>query len=312
MVRRRIDVPALLDVQEEPLMEHVSPGQQSPVARPFLRWAGGKSKWVRVLAESVPELGSYDRYFEPFVGAGALFFAVCPDRAVLSDSNGELMNCYRQVARNPLEVWGLLERYRERDSREFYYSVRSQKTESMSVIERAARFIYLNKAAFNGIYRVNTRGEFNVPYGPSSRGPAIPTKSSLEGAGWLLAGAQLITSDYQMVCRLPKRGDFVYLDPPYPPLDGASSFRHYTAQRFGWKDQEEVARTFNVLDRRGCLVMLSNSDCDMIRSMYRGFLLRQLSITRWLGANGNRFQVKEIIVTNYQPSTERWVASARL
>lgn len=284
------------------MVEHIlASDMHTMIAKPFLRWAGGKAKWVKLLAKFIPEPESYNCYYEPFFGAGALFFFVNPSTATLSDLNKELMNCYRQVARKPLDVWALLEEYKERNSQEFYYFARSQSADNMTMVQRAARFIYLNKAAFNGIYRVNKQGEFNVPYGPSLRGPALPTKSSLETASNYLSRAKLISSDYRKVCKLPKQSDFVYLDPPYPPLNGGSSFQHYTVQRFGWNDQKAVARVFSALDRRGCLVMLSNSDCDMIRSMYQGYHLHRLSITRWLGANGRRFQVNEVIVTNYKP-----------
>ena len=279
---------------ERPICEQLA-------VKPFLRWAGGKSKLVGLLEKFMPEVGSYNCYFEPFFGAGALFFHTIPEKAVLSDLNEDLINCYQQVSKDPSGVWNLLEEYIVNNSREFYYTIRSQQIEKIKRVRRAARFIYLNKTAFNGIYRVNMKGEFNVPYGPSPNGPAFPSKICLESAGNALTRARLVYSDYRKICSLAKPGDFVYLDPPYPPLNETSSFRHYTVERFSWDDQQEVADLFERLDQKKCFVMLSNSDCDKVRLMYGKYQLHQLSVTRWLGANGNRFKVYEIVVTNYKP-----------
>jgi len=276
-----------------------------PAVKPFLRWAGGKSKLVKTLVDFVPPSNSYDRYFEPFVGAGALFFHIGPSKAVLSDLNTDLINCYQQVAKHPEEVWNLLQVHREFNNKEYYYHIRSQKPEELKPIEQAARFIYLNKAAFNGIYRVNRQGVFNVPYGPSFKGPALPKKSLLEAVSDLLGRANLLAADYQEVCESAKRDDFIYLDPPYPPTNGTACFTHYTADRFNWDDQREVSKVFRNLDRKGCLVMMSNSDRKEIRSMFQGYYMQRLNVTRWLGSNGDRFKVHEIVVTNYNPREVR-------
>lgn len=269
--------------------------------KPFLRWAGGKSKLVRFLADFLPLPNSYNHYFEPFVGAGALFFHIGPSKAVLSDLNEDLINCYRQVAKHPAEICSLLQMHREFDSKEYYYHIRSQEPEKLKPVEQAARFIYLNKAGFNGIYRVNQQGKFNVPYGPSSKGPVLPKKSLLDAASNLLKEAKLLVADYHEVCESAKGGDFVYLDPPYPPTNRTAYFTHYTANRFNWSDQHEVSKVFRNLDRRQCLVMMSNSDRKEIRSMFRGYYMQRLNVIRWLGSDGNRFKVHELAVTNYNP-----------
>jgi DNA adenine methylase len=273
--------------------------------KPFLRWAGGKSRIVKVLVSFMPQSNFFNRYFEPFFGSGALFFCVCPNQAILSDLNRDLINCYKEVAHRPVEVWCLLQVYKECDSKEYYYHVRSQEPRRLDPVERAARFIYLNKAAFNGIYRVNQQGKFNVPYGPSFKGPALPEKSLLEAAGKLLKRAKLLAADYREVCESAKQGDFVYLDPPYPPTNGTAYFTHYTPFRFNWSDQQEVSRVFQELDKKGCFVMMSNSDRKEIRLMFQGYNMRRLNIIRWLGSNGNRFRVRELVVTNYNPSKLR-------
>ena len=172
----------------------------------------------------------------------------------------------------------------------------------MSAEERAARFIYLNKAAFNGIYRVNTNGYFNVPYGPSFNGPAIPSKEALILAGRCLLKAKIWTGDFEEVLANASSGDFVYLDPPYPPLSNTAYFTHYSPERFSWNDQKRVAGVFAELSKRGCLVMLSNSDQERVTSLYRRFYISRLNVVRWLGSNGDRFRVREILVTNYNPT----------
>lgn len=276
------------------------------MGRPFLRWAGGKQRVVTSLLPFVPASGEYRSYFEPFLGGGSLFFAVQPHAAVLSDVNAELMICYQQVAKNHIEVADLLEWYRQQDSREFFYRVRKMDHSKMLLSERAARFIYLNKAAFNGIFRVNRMGQFNAPYGPSIRGPAIPSTQTLAAAAYALNRATLVTGDFEQALEGASDGDFVYLDPPYPPRSRTAFFTHYSADRFGWDQQMRVARVFEELADRGCRVMLSNIDqCEVIQ-LYRKFQISRLSVVRWLGSNGDRFRVREIIVTNYvQPDGAR-------
>jgi DNA adenine methylase len=267
--------------------------------RPFLRWAGGKQKLVQVLLQFVPNKESFNRYYEPFFGGGSLFFAVQPNKATLSDINSDLMNCYRQVAKDPVLVFSLLQRYARNDSREFYYRIRARSTEGMSDVGRAARFIYLNKAAFNGIYRVNKYGVFNVPYGPSANGIALPSREVLTSSAHSLRKAKIIEGDFQKALAKASAGDFVYLDPPYPPRSDTAYFTHYSADRFAWDQQVRVAEIFYELSRRGCLVMLSNAHQKKVVSLYSQFFTYRLGTMRWLGSNGDRFRVRELVVTNY-------------
>ena len=264
---------------------------------PFLRWAGGKSKIVHLLVRFVPSLQLYKRYIEPFLGGGALFFAVQPTRALLGDSNKELINCYQQVAREPEAVWKFLHLHLAKHSKKYYYSIRE--LTNGAPIERAARFVYINKTAFNGIYRVNRQGVFNVPFGPSESGPALPSKQVLLAASEALENAVMLAGDFQETCKSATTGDFVYLDPPYPPTSKSANFTHYTPDRFGDDDQKAVAAVFKDLDRKGCLVMLSNSDVKLIRNLYGGYSVQRLQVTRWLGSNGDRFKVHELVITNY-------------
>jgi DNA adenine methylase len=269
---------------------------------PFLRWAGGKSKIVSQLAAFVPQPHRYGRYIEPFLGGGALFFSIRPRSSLLADLNRELINCYQQIALHPNQVWRLLQCHKSKHSKRYYYAIRE--LTNGTAIERAARFLYINKTAFNGIYRVNRKGKFNVPYGPSQSGPALPSEEVLMNASKALCNSEFAFGDFEATCSLAKPRDFVYLDPPYPPTSKSANFTHYTADRFGWKDQERVASVFTSLHKMGCLVMLSNSDVRPIRQLYIGFHHHRLQVTRWLGSNGDRFKVHELVITNYDLETD--------
>lgn len=257
---------------------------------------------VRSLLSYIPRIENFNKYYEPFFGGGALFFKVKPKCAVLSDINNELMNCYQQVAKEPDSIAILVQELAKKDCSEFFYRVRAQSVETMTPEERSARFIYLNKAAFNGIYRVNKQGYFNVPYGPSFNGPAIPSIEMLISAAKCLKNAKILTGDFEEVLADAVAGDFVYLDPPYPPLSNTAYFTHYSPQRFCWQDQMRVAKVFSELSNRGCLVMLSNSGQERVIDLYKRFHISKLNVIRWLGSNGDRFRVHEIVVTNYTPS----------
>lgn len=273
-----------------------------PPCRPFLRWAGGKQKLTKQLLRFVPPATRYHSYFEPFVGAGALFFAIGPTRAVLGDVNEELVNCYHQVAKAPLKIATMVEALKRNDSRDFYYAIRERPCSQLSTLERAARFIYLNKAAFNGIYRVNKQGRFNVPYGPSLRGPAIPRREQLFAAAKKLRNANIVAEDFQELLTRTKAGDFIYLDPPYLARSRTAFFAHYSSKEFGWDEHLRVARTFIELHEKGCLVMLSNSGHNKAAALYSDFFVSRLNAIRWVGSNGDRFRAREIVVTNYDPA----------
>lgn len=270
-------------------------------AKPFLRWAGGKQKLASLILGLAPPRDSYRNYYEPFLGGGSLFFALQPNVGVLSDVNSDLMNCYKQVARCPRLISRMLTTYAEKNSREFFYDVRATPLAQLSCEEQAARFIYLNKAAFNGIYRVNRRGEFNVPYGPTSDRPAIPSEETLCVAAKCLRQADLLSVDFEDALSTAQSGDFVYLDPPYPPHSDTAFFTHYSPSRFDWDQQVRVAKVFSQLADRGCLIMLSNADQQKVTKLYSRFRIHRLSAVRWLGSNGDRFTAREIIVTNYEP-----------
>jgi len=266
--------------------------------KPFLRWAGGKSKIVHHLLRYVP--AEFDRYWEPFLGAGALFFALAPTEAFLSDLNRDLIECYRQVRKNPKLVNHYLKEHLSGTSEHYYYEVRNQYNRSGPSAANAARFIYLNKTSFNGIFRVNLRGEYNVPYGHKNP-PALPSLAQLKAASAFLEKAILYAESYDVALKKnpPRVGDFVYLDPPYPKLSETSYFTHYTASRFSWQDQERLAEVAESLNQRGCLIMVSNADLESVRGLYTGWHHHPLPVVRWISANGKRYEARELVITNY-------------
>ena len=279
--------------------------ERAPKARPFLRWAGGKQRLAPALLNLTPKDDSYNKYYEPFLGGGSLFFRLNPKSAILNDINSELINCYEQVKENIEIVIKKLDRYADLDSRSFYYRIRNRSTKSMSKTGRAARFIYLNKAAFNGIYRVNLSGKFNVPYGPSRTGLAIPSKLKLREVSKKLSCANFGIGDFEDILAEVKANDFVYLDPPYPPASATSFFNHYDKNRFSWDDQVRVSVVFKNLADLGCKVMLSNSSHNEIINLYKEYNTYKLKTTRWIGSNGDRYKVHEIVVTNYDSDFSR-------
>ena len=193
-----------------------------------------------------------------------------------------------------------LNKYASKNCPKEYYKVRGISTVNISPPKQAARFIYMNKSAFNGIYRVNMKGQFNVPYGPSTNGPALPSANQLKFASHCLRKSKILCGDFEDILKNAIRGDFIYLDPPYPPSSETAYFTHYTPGRFAWKDQIRVAKVFHQLSKKGCFVMLSNADQPQIRSLYAGFTIYCIDAIRWLGANGDRYKVREIVITNYK------------
>ncbi len=273
-------------------------GFRNGQARPFLRWAGGKSKLVSTIAQYLPQDLPYQRYWEPFLGAGAMFFHLQPHLAVLSDLNKQLIDCYRAIKKEPDALSRRLEHHRRLHSIEHYYRIRERYNRSTCSPQQAANFIYLNKACFNGVFRVNTRGEFNVPWGAKNT-PALPTRADLRAVSRALRRVRMGCWQYTKIVDEVRHGDLVYLDPPYPPLNGTAFFRHYTANRFSTEDQQRVADVFADLDRAGCYVLLSNAATEEIRRLYRQWKTRQIRVRRWVSSNGQRFLVNELIVTNF-------------
>lgn len=242
------------------------------------------------------------RYYEPFAGGAALFFRVAPERAVLADSNADLIGLYSAISRNVAAVIKKLEQHRElhaRDSTKHYYDVRERWNDrelAWSTADRAATFIYLNKTCFNGLWRVNRAGDFNVPIGRYTD-PPICVPEALRAAHTVLSRAELRCCDYRTAVEDASRGDFVYFDPPYDPMTPTANFTSYTSTTFGAEQQRELAETARMLVARGCRVMLSNSDTPFIRSIYKGFKIDRVKCPRAINSNAaKRGDVDEVIV----------------
>ena len=270
--------------------------------KPFLKWAGGKQNLIKHLIPFVPEDYQERTYFEPFLGAGTMFFELSPKRAVLSDLNPHLMNCIEMVRKNPRRMHSYLLVHKRKSCEDYYYKVRrlfNKKIDSCSTAQ-AARFVYLNKTCFNGIFRVNKSGLFNVPYGYRDRA-AIPSLGDLLAPSRRLKRAKLLCFSYENVITLVDEDSFVYIDPPYPPIGENSSFNHYTAKRFGKLDQERLAEFAGQLDSLGCSVMISNADTKTMRQLYSGWFISSTEVTRYITCKSEKHRVKELVITNYKP-----------
>lgn len=270
-----------------------------PRVEPFLRWAGGKRQLRKTLLKFLPTDILSRTYREPFLGGGSLFFAAQPKLAVLSDANEHLIRCYEFVRDQPALLARYLRDYASKDAEAYYYRVRDEYNSSRFSAAQAARFIYLNKTCFNGIFRVNSKGEFNVPYGQKMT-PAIPDEDDLTTVAHALKNATLRTSSFEKALQDALAGDFIYLDPPYPPLNGTAYFTHYTKDRFSVEDQKTLAQKVRELDNAGCLLMISNADTTLTRKLYKGYNLVSLPVIRYLTCKRKRHRVRELIITNYE------------
>ena len=273
---------------------------ETPHSRPFLKWAGGKTQLLSQLAPFYPAKGSVKRYIEPFLGSGAVFFhfkaMVEPKSAILWDNNRELIQTFRAVSDKVEEVIDLLHEHEKLHSKDHFLEMRVKKSRKLPEI--AARLIYLNKTCFNGLYRVNSRGEFNVPLGNYPK-PSILNEEGLRRASRQLAAAQIEERDFRMVLSVAEEGDFIYFDPPYHPRSETAYFTSYTRDSFGEKDQKELAEVYRALDKKGCLLMLSNSDTHFVRQLYKGFKKVEVNARRNINSRADRRgPIKERLIVN--------------
>jgi DNA adenine methylase len=268
---------------------------------PFLKWVGGKGKLARALAALFPPGVELMRHVEPFLGGGALFFARAPQRALLCDINQDLVQTYLAVRDEVDEVLRELRLLAHTHCEQTYYTTRERYNtrDHESRAERAALFIYLNKTCFNGLYRVNKSGHFNVPMGRYAK-PAIADADTLRAASARLAKADIRCAPFQTLIRDAKPGDFVYLDPPYEPLSRTANFTSYAQDGFSQLDQARLRDVFRELDRRGAKLMLSNSDAPLVRELYRGYRIHELMASRAVNCDPKaRGPVRELVVCNY-------------
>ncbi len=273
-------------------------------AKPFLKWAGGKQRLLSQYEAFFPE--KFARYLEPFVGGGAVYFHLwnlgrIGGETMFLDSNEELINTYRTVRDELEELLALLARHKERHGRDYYYEIRNLDRQGvpLSRVERAARTIYLNKTCYNGLYRVNRRGQFNVPMG-RYRNPRILDEERLRAAHDALQDVRMEVRDFRTVVDLAETGDLIYFDPPYDPLSRTANFTSYTAGSFQDEDQRDLADVFACLAEKRCLCMLSNSDTEFVHELYAGFRIEIVQATRAISRDARgRGAVNEVVVLNY-------------
>lgn len=262
-------------------------------AKPILKWAGGKTQMLGELIPKVP--ASYGRYIEPFLGGGAMFFALQPENAVIADSNPELINMYRQVASHVEDVIKNLRTYE--NTSEMFYTVRSLEWTALPKAEAAARTIYLNRTCFNGLYRVNKQGRFNVPFG-RYKNPKICDEEGLRAASEVLKKAEILCGDYILVLEhYAQPGDFVFLDPPYLPISEYSDFKRYTKEQFYEEDHIELAKMVTTLHERGCHILLTNSNHPLVHELYAPFTIEVIQTKRHISCNGSTRKGEDVIVT---------------
>lgn len=268
--------------------------------KPPFKWAGGKTRLLSKIVPLLPQ--SYNDYFEPFLGGGGLYFHLQPKTAHISDVNVELINAYQIIKSSLPLLISELQHYK--NTQEYYGDIRRLDRDSiafakLSLVQRAARFIYLNKTCFNGLYRVNSRGQFNVPFGHRNS-PNILDVENLQSCSQVLQTANIACESFANVYQHAKKDDFVYFDPPYIPDGISSTFTQYTQDGFGIANQQELLNVCNLLDARGVKWMLSNSSAPMVYDLYNKFNIVTVEVQRNIAANGaNRRKVNEVIVRNY-------------
>ena len=300
-----------------PYLAKIIPDKFAPVSPP-LKWAGGKAQLLPQMRPYFPK--HFAAYHEPFLGGGAVFFYLAPTRgcpSYLSDLNEELINFYKVLKDQTKELLALLRELHER-----YYACSSEEKKALfytwrnadrspdfalwSPVKRAARFFFLNKTAFNGLYRTNKKGYFNVPWGRYKR-PPIHQPARLEQAASVLRlfARTLEVSSFEIVLDRAESGDFVYLDPPYAPLSPTASFTSYTKEKFGPEEQKRLAALCRELDRHNVMFLLSNSDLPWVRKLYTGFHIVTVQARRNINSKGDRRgPVSEILVYNYEPEVK--------
>lgn len=270
--------------------------------KPFVKWAGGKRQVINELLKYVPD--EFDTYYEPFVGGGALLFELSPKKAVINDSNEELMNVYNVLCNEEKfkKMCNLLNSYETKHSEEFYYNIRNKDRSKtafnrLSDYTRAARTIYLNKAC---LYRVNSKNEFNVPFGKKTHVNTYEGSNLITVSNYLtMNDVKILSVDFEEAVKDAKKGDFVYFDPPYD--SDTKSFTSYTETGFDKSEQTRLARVFKELDKKGVYVMLSNHSTVLVNELYKDYHIYKIEAKRNINANGKkRGKVEELIITNYE------------
>ena len=297
---------------EEGLLESKTKELLKNKPKPFVKWVGGKRQLIKQFKDMglFPPSGFNPKkstYIEPFVGGGAMFFDALPlNNAVLSDMNEELVITYNVIKTDVESLIKELKAHQKKNNKNYFLGVRAINIDKLSDVKIASRFIYLNRTCFNGMYRVNSSGGFNVPFGLNTN-PLICDDINLKKVSISLQDVEIKHSDYSNVVSNAKKGDFIYFDPPYAPISKTSSFTSYTKAGFGKQQQIELRDTFFKLHKRGCFIMLSNSNSDFIKEIYgeitmksKKIKLHEVFANRAINSKGDgRGKVKEIVVVNY-------------
>ena len=272
--------------------------------KPFVKWAGGKRQIIDMLIKYAPR--EFNTYYEPFVGGGALFFELSPKKGVINDSNEELINIYKCLCNEDKfkKMCSVLNHYEKEHNEEFYYKIRNKDRNKnaynkLADYTKAARTIYLNKAFFNGLYRVNSKNEFNVPFGKKNKVNTYDGSNLITVSNYLtLNNIKICNEDFEKSVKTAKKGDFVYFDPPYD--SDTSTFNSYTEEGFGKEEQKRLAKVFKELDKKGVYVMLSNHNTVLVNELYKDYNIHVIEAKRNINSNGKkRGKVEEVIITNY-------------
>ena len=270
---------------------------------PFVKWAGGKKQLLEKIWERTPL--TYGVFYEPFIGGGAVFFNTKPQKAVINDINKQLINVYRQLQRDPIPVIREINKLDdEGGDKEYYLKQRERYNEKIKNnqldIECAALMIWINKHCFNGLYRVNNKGLFNVPYNNRTTGKSID-EANLINIGYYLkeADVDIRCEDFEETCNSVKEGDFVYIDSPYLPVSETARFTDYTKDGFSMEDHIRLSDLYKRLDSKGAKVMLSNHDVELAYDLYNGFRIESIDVRRNINSDGKKRNGKEVLITNY-------------
>ncbi len=265
----------------------------------IVKWAGGKRQLISTIKENMPE--NFNRYFEPFIGGGAVFFEIQPENAYISDTNEELINLYNIVKNNPLEL--IVDLRKHKNTKEYFLKIRNADRDASyrdwSNVQKASRFIYLNKTCYNGLYRVNSNGQFNVPFGNYSN-PKIVDEEKILNCSKILKNKEIRCGNFTEILKYVKKGDFVYFDPPYLPLNKTSNFTSYTKEGFNIDMQFKLKTVCDEIDKKSAKFLLSNSDTEVINELYASYNIKKVFASRAINSNANgRGKITEVLVRNY-------------
>ena len=285
-------VPELKDDEKSPYFLDV---------KPILKWAGGKRSLLDKYKPYFPK--TFHKYYEPFFGGGAIFFYLFGNgeikAAKISDINSDLINVYIVVRDKLDELFDELKTGKYINEKEVFYNIRAE--EPQDPVLRAARMIYLNRTCYNGLYRVNKQGKFNVPFGKYPKNVKIFDEENMKNVSQCLQKVEVILEDFEESVKPAKKGDFIYFDPPYIPLTDTAYFTDYTSEGFGIKEQERLAKVFKDLDEKGCYVMESNSGASLVEELYEGFTIEKIHAKRYISCDPEgRGEVKESLIMNYK------------